>query len=963
VNYQEDIALERLAITKGIELTKKGKKLVALCPFGAHEGQQTLVIDPKKNTWECEAGCGSGGVIEFVAKAEGVSAKHAVELLKAEFEPDAETPTVKHSTTEKLDRLVDTDEPDDVVLHRVLGFYRQTLQETPKALDYLRDRGLRDPELINKLGIGFADRTLGYRLPRRNRKAGDAIRSQLRRIGILRDTGHELFRGSIIVPLHDLAGRVVQVYGRKINHRLREGTQYHVTLTDEDVGVFNPQGFVPRQKVIVTYSVIDALTWWAAGFRNVTTTLRKATLPRDVKALLADKSIKGVAVAFPKGVDPEVVSDELRELGIEVTQITLPKDMDANDIARQGEDPREALAALLRTAQWVSGAGPRTATEAPPEAAPEPTATHAPEPEKDHQVTFAYGDRKWRIRGLENNTSHGTLKVNILVARSEAAGFHVDQVSLYAARHRRAFLKAAAEEIDVDEKILKKDLGKVLLELEDIQDNAIRQALEPGGNKTPEMDAHERDRALAYLRDPQLLDRIQADFEALGVVGEHSNKMVGYLAATSRKLKSPLAVVIQSSSAAGKSSLMEAVIKFIPDEDKLSFSAMTGRSLFYLGQEDLAHKVLSIAEEEGASDASYALKILQSEGCLTIASTGKESKTGRLTTQTYRVSGPVALILTTTAIDVDEELLSRCVVLAVDEGREQTRAIHEAQRQRKTLDGLMQATRHDALVALHHDAQRLLRPLHVVIPMAGELTYADHALRTRRDHQKFLALIQAVTLLHQHQRTTKEADLAGVRIRYIEATDEDVKVATALAHEVLGQTLDDLPPGTRKLLVDLHGYVTEQADAQGVEPCDFRFTRRQAREHLNVGNTQMKIHMRRLLDLEFLVVHRGGEGRRIAYELVYQGEGQDGGRFLPGLVLDGTTPSGRGSEVEGSGSGRPKVGPMSVGGRGAETEAKSNASNENPANKAEDPQGRSIGPLESGGHRSRTDGGEHAPQR
>lgn len=962
MNYQEDIALERLAITKGIKLVKKGQKLLALCPFEDHDGQQALVIDPKANTWTCKAGCGNGGVVEFVAKAEGVSAKHAVELLKAEFEPDAETPTVKHSTTEKLDRLVDTDEPDDVVLHRVLGFYRQTLKETPKALDYLRDRGLRDPELIDKLGIGFADRTLGYRLPRKNRKAGDAIRTQLRRIGILRDTGHEQFRGSIIVPIHDLTGRVVQVYGRKINHRLREGTKYHLTLTDEDVGVFNPGGFVPRQKVILAFSVIDALTWWSAGFRNVTTTLRKATLPRDVKALLADRDIKAVAVAFPRDVDSEAVSTELRELGIEVTQVVLPNGKHANDIARQAEDPREALMALLRAAQWDSGAGPRTATEAPPAAAPEPAVPPEPEPEKDHQVMLTYGDRKWRIRGLENNTSHGSLRVNILVAKGEAAAFHVDVIELYSARHRRGFLKAAAEELDVEPKTLKKDLGKVLLELEDIQDERIRQTLEPDA-KIPEMDPDERDRALGYLRDPDLLDRIQADFETLGVVGEHSNKMVAYLAATSRKLKNPLAVVIQSSSAAGKSSLMEAILKFVPDEDKLSFSAMTGRSLYYLGEQELAHKVLSIAEEEGASDASYALKILQSEGRLTIASTGKESKTGRLTTQTYEVSGPVALILTTTAIDVDEELLNRCIVLAVDEGRDQTRAIHHAQRQRKTLEGLIQATLHDGLVALHHNAQRLLRPFHVVIPMAGGLTYSDHALRTRRDHQKFLGLIQAVALLRQYQRDIKEADLAGVRIKYIEATDDDVSIATELAHEVLGRTLDDLPPGTRKLLVDLHGYVIKHAKAQGVEPCDFRFTRRQAREHLNVGDTQMKVHIRRLVDMEFLVVHRGGEGRRIAYELVYQGEGQDGGRFLPGLVHDGTTTIGRGGEADQSGSGRPQVGPMSARGRGAETEAKFNASNENPADKAEDPQERSMGPHENRGDRSRTQGGEDAPAR
>ena len=154
-----------------------------------------------------------------------------------------------------------------------------------------------------------------------------------------------------------------------------------------------------------------------------------------------------------------------------------------------------------------------------------------------------------------------------------------------------------------------------------------------------------------------------------GVVGEDTNKLVGYLACVSRKLDKPLAVMIQSSSAAGKSSLMDAVLALMPDDDCVQYSAMTGQSLFYMGETNLKHKILAIAEEEGASNASYALKLLQSEGEVTIASTGKDDTTGELITRDYRVEGPVMLFLTTTAIDIDEELLNRCVVLTVNESQ------------------------------------------------------------------------------------------------------------------------------------------------------------------------------------------------------------------------------------------------------------------------------------------------------
>ncbi len=102
---------------------------------------------------------------------------------------------------------------------------------------------------------------------------------------------------------------------------------------------------------------------------------------------------------------------------------------------------------------------------------------------------------------------------------------------------------------------------------------------------------------------------------------------------------------------------------------------MTWQSLFCISEIVLQHKILAIAEEEGVRQAAYALKLLQSDGELTIASTGKDEATGNLVTKQYRVKGPVMLMLTTTAINVDEELLNRCLVLTIN-GRagEQTRA-------------------------------------------------------------------------------------------------------------------------------------------------------------------------------------------------------------------------------------------------------------------------------------------------
>src|SRR5262249_50191173 len=250
---------------------------------------------------------------------------------------------------------------------------------------------------------------------------------------------------------------------------------------------------------------------------------------------------------------------------------------------------------------------------------------------RDDEVLFRFGDRRWRVRGISKNTSPAALRVNVLVSR-EAGGFHVDTIELYSARQRTSFVEQASTELGVEAPVVKRDLGELLLRLEERQEGALRRGKEPDKRRAELTDA-EKAAALELLRDPRLLGRILDDFERCGVVGERVNKLVGYLAATSRKLERPLAVVIQSSSAAGKSSLMDAVLSLMPEEERVSYSAMTGQSLFYMGEANLQHKILGIVEEEGAERASYALKLLQSEGELTIASTGKDPTTGRLVTE------------------------------------------------------------------------------------------------------------------------------------------------------------------------------------------------------------------------------------------------------------------------------------------------------------------------------------------
>jgi len=384
------------------------------------------------------------------------------------------------------------------------------------------------------------------------------------------------------------------------------------------------------------------------------------------------------------------------------------------------------------------------------------------------------------------------------------------------------------------------------------------------------------------LRDPRLLDRVLEDFERCGAVGEEANKKVSYLAAVSRLLPKPLAVVVQSSSSAGKSSLMEAVLDFIPEEHRVSYTAMTSQALFYMGQKNLKHKILAIAEQQGAEAASYPLKLLQSEGKLNIASTGKDPVSGKHVTHEYEVEGPVMIFLTTTATDVDEELMNRCLVLAVNEDREQTRAIHQKQREAQTLEGLKARMRQDKIVRLHRNAQRLLRPVQVVIEHLKDHSFPDAMTRTRRDHMKFLTLIQAITLLYQHQREVKTNDEEGDKFEYIEATEADVKLAWELASHVLMRSLDDVQTQTRRLLLLIDKMVTAECERLEIERLDYRFTRATVRQFSGWSDSQLKKHLHRLEALEYLALHRGAPGQSFVYALNFEMD-ESGRPVLPGL--------------------------------------------------------------------------------
>jgi DNA primase len=957
---KREVSLARLIEAQGLKLIVQGKDLACRCPW--HEGDDTpsCIVSPKTNLWHC-FGCDAGGsVIDWVMRTHKVSFRHACELLAKQHPalagPAAGTVATIPNDVPKLSagklrtaQSFSLGAGDQELLDQVIDFYHTTLKASPEALEYLDRRGLGNPELIERFRLGFANRTLAYRLAPKQYKAGAEMRTALQRVGILRDSGHEHFNGSIVVPLFgasaDGAPRaVVGAYARKLLDNLRAGTPKHLYLPGPHRGVFNREGLEGQPEVILCEALIDAMTFWAAGYRNVTSCYGVNGMTEELLGALKSCGAQRILIAFDRDEagdrGAEALSKRLMAEGLDCFRLLFPKGMDANAYACAVKPAEKSLGAVIRSAEWlgqgvpastraVSASHDEAATETVEQGVgvddvlslaasscaasdesvevessltlPEPPAAAMPEPPEaepqhqadERQLLLVFGERRYRVRGLPTQLTEA-LKVNVLVtlivatvdpgsAAPEGAALHVDTLDLYQAKQRQVFAKSAAGELRVEEHIIQRDLGRLLLKLEKVIEERAKAAESPVVAPAA-MTVAQTQEALAFLRDETLIERIVADVERVGLVGEPHNALVAYLACISRKLSAPLAVLIQSTSAAGKSLLMDTVLALVSQEDRVHYSAMTGQSLFYLGETDLKHRILAIAEEEGVRQAAYALKVLQSQGELTIASTGKDPATGMLVTQQYRVEGPVMLFLTTTAIDVDEELVNRCLVLTINESREQTRRILARQRSGRTLAGLVATNDAESIRKLHQNAQRLLRPLAVVNPYAEDLTFLDDRTRMRRDHAKYLTLIEAITLLRQHQREIKTLRQPGAAIEYIEVTLEDIALANRLAHEVLGRSLDELPPQTRRVLGLIETFVAESMQQHALLRADVRFTRRELRSRCGMSDAAIRVHLERLVAMEYVRLAAGKNGQRFEYELLFDGALERSAPQMMGLI-------------------------------------------------------------------------------
>jgi DNA primase len=841
--------LSAVIAERGIEVKKKGRVIVSRCPFH-QEKTASFTVTPSKGLYHC-FGCGAAGdVIGFVTKHDKLSFRGALDLLARRAGLDLEQlmeerPRVLRSlpaealTPPAPAKPVATASgnghgslPAGALLARVVEHYHRTFCERKDAQEYLAQRGLTDLDLLRALRVGYADGSLLKLLP----KDGE-LREELRTLGVVTPEGRELLGGCVVVPIPDpMSGAWTNLYGRGLK------TPRHCYLPGPLRGVLNFQAARLSPEVVLCESILDALSFHQAGIGTAIPIYGTSGFTPDHFDTLKRERVQRVILALDNDDAGQKATAALKEkltaAGIAVRVASFPSAIkDANEllVSRNGD-------AGLAFRQLLDAAEPRPAAAASTSSVSSGEEPSAPAGPADPLTLVRDG---LTYSGRVQSALLGRLRVTVKVARG--AGVHVDTLDLYAARSRAEFARRASKAFGVEADGVEAALLLLLTDAE-----KVATAEEAKAEAAPEITISESERAeaLTFLRRPDLLAQVAADVDALGYVGEDINKRLLYLVAVSRKLEDPLSAIVLSQSGAGKSGLTEVIEKLCPPEDVVLLTRLTPQSLYYTEPGFLDRKLVIVEERHGSVEADYSIRVLQSRKKLIAAAPVKDPQTGNMRTKVFTVEARAAFIEATTASGVNHENATRCFELTMDESPEQTQRIHERQRIQRTERGLGLRQEAHAISRRHWNAQRLLEPLPVVIPFAAELTFPTAWMRTRRDHARFLNLIEVLAFLHQHQRERRNGAILAALADYEAAYD--------LAAQVLTETLSDL----KRPLRDAFARVRELS-----LKCQGPVTRSEIREALALPDSTVRRWLSELVELEYLEADAGKQGKAVRYAL------------------------------------------------------------------------------------------------
>ena len=827
------------------------------CPFHADK-TPSMQIYPDTNTYCCfSAKCtaGTGDQIQFIELMEKCSKHEAIIKAQGLIGPEGVMPKAEHPLVTEGPSEVDLLERE-AVLTKWFSYYQKGLPKAEKALVYLKTR------CLNHKIVDVAYNSGGLHQEGKNKH----LAASLVKYGLLKERpagGHQVWaRECIVFPLKNKEGKIISLYGRSITN---DADQRHFYLKDRQ-GLYPHYPNPGARKLILTESVIDAASILQQPdiihYYNVLALYgTNGLMDEHLQAISALKELKEIILMLNRDEAGEVATARhcrtLRELlpDMRISKVELPEGEDVNSVLQAHDNPKVLSDLLERRKDFFLSTETPAASEGKTSA---PGTLTAPALQPAYKLVttnpelLIYDSKELYIEVLGGIRVTGLdrMKVTLKIRCKDKVRLPVwHSLDLYNHGQREQVTGSVAEVFETGTQSTTAMIAELTAALESYRLQRI-EALQAKPETQAEMTAAQRQAAISELKKPELLKRTSQLIAMSGIVGEEHNALVAYLAYSTRKQMIPLHVMFLGSSGSGKTYLQERVSELIPQEDKIEITQVTENAFYYFKQEELKHKLILIEDLDGAMAVFYPLRELQTKRRITKTVTLKDSK-GNLKTITLTVEGPVSVSGCTTKEKLYEDNANRCILLYIDQGKEQDRRITEYQT--RSSAGEVNRPREQQYRDLFQNMQRLLRPVTVLNPYAKWIQLPDQVFKPRRTMTLLLGFIEAVTFYHQFQRAVKK-DAAGQL--YIETTVGDIEAAFMLLKDVLFSKSDELSKATRNFLEQVK-VMLQQSGAGS-------FHARAIRESLRINPGNMKRYLAELMRYGY--IKAGGNRYRGSYE-------------------------------------------------------------------------------------------------
>jgi len=469
-----------------------------------------------------------------------------------------------------------------------------------------------------------------------------------------------------------------------------------------------------------------------------------------------------------------------------------------------------------------------------------------------------------KLEGLDR--MRATLKIQLRspnngalsVAEMPAIRHNLD---LYNDNQTEKLIRRVAEKLEMGTSLVAASLSELTEALETYRMDQLKQKL-PDTPQKPVLSTQEREQCESFLQAPNLLERTNELIGQSGVVGEESNRLLMYLIFTSRKQDQPLHIVSLGSSGTGKTHLQEKVGALIPEEDRIEITTLSENAFYYFGQRELKNKLILIEDLDGAENALYPLRELQSKKKISKTIAHKNTK-GETRTIHLVVEGPVSVSGCTTKEQIYEDNANRSFLIYLDESKAQDKKIMDYQRKRSA--GKVNQEEESQAAHLLRNCQRILAPVAIVNPFAELLNIPEEVLKPRRSNNHYLQFIEAITFYHQWQR--KQQVDAATGALFIESTLEDVAEANKLMKEVLLRKSDELSGACRNYLEAVKSYLEQENKTS--------FTNQEIRKALKEHPSNQKRYNLSLMSNYYIKQVKGKKGTAYSYQIVSYKEFQE----------------------------------------------------------------------------------------